>query len=208
MPPELNDRFLTNLLSAAAVPATGTTNSRDCTSVFLLLYNKADIPFILAILKADTPGYAWSNQVALPGGHVDETDPSPLEAAYRELEEELGICRHQVKFIGSMGHFQTIQQKDIEVFVGVWDGRMESVTYDPKEISKVLELPVDQFLKNHLSSHFHGRIPNIMELLYPFDNVVVWGVTARIFHYFFEMLLTQLDAPVVKYLLSNTQKKL
>jgi len=207
MPPELNERFLTNLLSVADVPAAETTSSRDCTSVFLLIYNKADIPFILAILKADTPGYAWSNQVALPGGHVDETDSNPLEAAYRELEEELGISRHHVKFIGSMGHFQTIQQKDIEVFVGVWDGSMESVTYDPREISKVLELPVDQFLKNHLSSHFHGRIPDIMELLYPFDNVVVWGVTARIFHYFFELLLTKPYNSVVNHLLSNTQKK-
>lgn len=195
MLPELDHRFLTSLLSAADVPAAETTRPQDCTSVFLLLYHKADTPFILAILKTDTPGYAWSNQVALPGGHVDETDPSSLEAAYRELEEELGIYRHQVNFVGSMGHFQTIQQKDIEVFVGIWDGRMESVAYDPGEISKVLELPVNQFLGNHLSSHFHGRIPDIMELLYPFNDVVVWGVTARILHYFFELLLTKSEIP-------------
>lgn len=193
MLPELNAEFLTHLLSNAEVPPPEATQTRDCTSVFLLLYHKADAPFILAILKADTPGYAWSNQVALPGGHVDETDSSPLEAAYRELEEELGIYRHQVKLVGSMGHFQTIQQKDIEVFVGIWDGRMESVAYDPREISKVLELPADHFFKTHLSSRFHGRVPGIMELLYPFGDVVVWGVTARIFHYFFELILTKPD---------------
>lgn len=201
MSSEWNDKFLTKLLRAADTPSAETTSPRDCTSVFLLLYNKTDVPFILAILKANTPGYAWSNQVALPGGHVDETDPSPLEAAYREIEEELCIYRHQVKFVGSMGHFQTIQHKDIEVFVGIWDGRMESVTYDPREISKVLELPVDQFLKSHLSNHFHGRIPGVMELFYPFNDVVVWGVTARIFHYFFELLLTQPDNSIVSRLL-------
>jgi len=191
MVPELNTIFLARLLCSADTPAMETTNPGDCTSVFLLLYNKNDIPFILAILKADTPGYAWRNQVALPGGHVDETDPSPLEAAYRELEEELGISRSQVDFIGSMGHFQTIQNKDIEVFVGIWDGRMESVSYDPREISQILELPVNPLLKAHLSGQFHGRIPGIMELLYPVnDEVVVWGVTARILHYFFELVLT------------------
>ena len=195
MLPELDHRFLTSLLSVADIPTAEITSSRDCTSVFLLLYHKADAPFILAILKADTPGYAWSNQVALPGGHVDEADPSSLEAAYRELEEELGIYRHQVNFVGSMGHFQTIQQKDIEVFVGIWDGQMDSVAYDPGEISKVLELPVKQFLENHLSNHFHGRIPGIMELLYPFNDMVVWGVTARILHYFFELILTKSEIP-------------
>jgi peroxisomal coenzyme A diphosphatase NUDT7 len=191
MLPELNAILLTRLLSAAEIQAAEITNPGDCTSVFLLLYNKNGTPYILAILKADTPGYAWRNQVALPGGHVDESDPSPLEAAYRELYEELGISRHQVDFIGSMGHFQTIQNKDIEVFVGIWDGRMENVTYDLREISQVLELPVDSLLKTHLSGHFHGRIPDIFELLYPVnDDLVVWGVTARILHYFFELLST------------------
>ncbi|RJP86719.1 MAG: CoA pyrophosphatase [Desulfobacteraceae bacterium] len=205
MLPELNARFLTRLLSAADVPVAEKTLPGDCTSVFLLLYNKADGPFILAILKADSPGYAWSNQVALPGGHVDETDSTPLEAAYRELEEELGIYRQQVVFTGSMGHFQTIQQKDIEVFVGLWDGRIESVAYDSREISKVLELPVALILKTHLSSHFQGRIPNIMELLYPFKDLVVWGVTARILHYFLELLLANLDHSIVNDLLMTIQ---
>ena len=91
--------------------------NHDCTSVFLLIYHRQRVPYILAILKADTPGYAWRNQVALPGGHIDETDNTPLDAAFRELEEEIGILKCQVAFIGSLGHFQTIQQKDIEVFV-------------------------------------------------------------------------------------------
>jgi 8-oxo-dGTP pyrophosphatase MutT (NUDIX family) len=206
MVPELNTIFLARLLRSADTPAMETTNPGDCTSVFLLLYNKNDTPFILAILKADTPGYAWRNQVALPGGHVDKFDASPLEAAYRELYEELGIDRRQVDFVDSMGHFQTIQNKDIEVFVGLWNGRMENITYDPREISQILELPVEPLLKTHLSGHFHGRIPGIMELLYPLnDDVVIWGVTARILHYFFELVLTEPDEPGLSLQL-NTQE--
>ena len=88
-----------------------------------------------------------------------------------------------------MGHFQTIQEKDIEVFAGVWDGRMDDIAYDTREIARVLELPVEGLLNTHLSGGFHGRDPGIMELLYPFEDLVVWGVTARIFHYFLELLL-------------------
>jgi 8-oxo-dGTP pyrophosphatase MutT (NUDIX family) len=186
---ELSSRFLKDLLSTAATPAPSGDKRYDCTCVFFLIGNKNNSPFLLAILKADTPGYAWRNQVALPGGHMDENDANPLEAAYRELEEEIGISKNQVEFIGSLGHFQTIQQKDIEVFLGTWEGNSKNISYDEKEISKVLEIPIDPLLKTHISSNFQGHIPNIAELLYPFEDVVVWGVTARIFHYFFELLL-------------------
>jgi 8-oxo-dGTP pyrophosphatase MutT (NUDIX family) len=186
---ELSPRFLKDLLRTADTPPPANEKRYDCTSVFFLIGNKNKSPFLLAILKADTPGYAWRNQVALPGGHIDQKDANPLEAAYRELEEEIGISKSQVEFIGSLGHFQTIQHKDIEVFLGTWEGSTENISYDEKEISKILEIPIDPLLKTHVSNNFQGHIPNIAELLYPFEDVVVWGVTARIFHYFFELLL-------------------
>lgn len=190
---KLSPRFLKNLLSTADRPISSADKKYECTSVFFLIYNKNDIPFLLAILKADNPGYAWRNQVALPGGHIDEDDGSPLEAAYRELEEEIGISKDQVEYIGSLGHFQTIQHKDIEVFIGIWEGNFKNITYDPKEISKVLEIPVETLLKTHISNNFQGHIPNIEKLLYPFEDVVIWGVTARIFHHFLELMLTRME---------------
>ena len=191
---ELSPSFLKDLLHTADPPASSCNKKHDCTSVFLLIYNKDDIPFLLAILKSDTPGYAWRNQVALPGGHIDKEDKSPLDAAYRELEEEIGILKNQVDFVGSLGHFQTIRQKDIEVFVGVWEENTKRISFDPKEISKILEIPIETLLQTHISSNFHDRIPGIAELLYPFEDIVIWGVTARILHYFFELLLINKDA--------------
>ncbi|MBC2716791.1 MAG: CoA pyrophosphatase [Desulfobacteraceae bacterium] len=201
---ELNSWFLKRLLSTADIPSPTNDKKYDCTSVFFLIYNKNNTPFLLAILKADNPGYAWRNQVALPGGHIDEKDNSPLEAAYRELDEEIGISKDQVELVGSLGHFQTIQHKDIEVFIGIWEGNAEKISYDPKEISKVLEIPVEVLLKTHILNNFHGHIPNIAELLYPFEDVVVWGVTARIFHYFFELLLINMGDTFISELQRNS----
>jgi 8-oxo-dGTP pyrophosphatase MutT (NUDIX family) len=158
----------------------------------LLIFKKNEVPSILAVLKADNRDYLWRNQVALPGGHIDKNE-TPLSAAYREIEEEVGIGSDQVEFIGSLGHFQTIAQKDIEVFIGIWNGNREKLNFDPREISKILEFPIIDLLKIHISSQFRNRVPDVTELIYPIHEVVIWGVTARIFHAFFELILDHID---------------
>ncbi len=157
------------------------------TCVFLLVFDLEE-PYILAIQKADSEGYPWRNQVALPGGHLDAEDASPLEGAFRELEEEMGINRNQVEFLGSMGHFQTINHRDIQVFTGLWKA-VGAVRHDPAEISRILKIPIRVLVQTHAANNFHGRIPDIDELRYPFEDVVIWGATARILHHFIELLL-------------------
>jgi 8-oxo-dGTP pyrophosphatase MutT (NUDIX family) len=155
--------------------------------VFLLVFDLEE-PHILAIQKADSEGYPWRNQVALPGGHLDAEDISPLDGAFRELEEEMGISRDQVEFIGSLGHFQTINHRDIEVFTGLWEAG-GPMWHDPAEISRILKIPLRVLVRTHNTKNFHGRIPDVDELRYPFEDVVIWGATARILHHFIELLL-------------------
>jgi 8-oxo-dGTP pyrophosphatase MutT (NUDIX family) len=116
--------------------------------VFLLLFNQPD-PHILAIQKSDTEGYPWRNQVALPGGHLESTDSGPVEAVFRELEEELSIGKDQVDFIGSLGHFQTLTRpRDIEAFIGLWNGE-GPVRFDAVEISRILKIPLKKLFGIH-----------------------------------------------------------
>ena len=160
--------------------------------VFLLLFNQPD-PYILAIQKSDTEGYPWRNQVALPGGHMESTDPSPVAAAFRELEEELKISKDQVDFIGSLGHFQTLTRpRDIEAFVGLWN-RKGPVRYDATEIARILEIPLNTLIKTHQVKNYHAFMPDIRELEYPFGDVIIWGATARILYHFIELIYPLLD---------------
>jgi coenzyme A diphosphatase NUDT7 len=155
--------------------------------VFLLIYNRPD-PHILAIQKSDTEGYAWRNQVALPGGHLESRDAGPVMAAFRELKEELNISRDQVDFIGSLGHFQTLTQpKDIEAFIGIWNGK-GPVRHDSTEISRILEIPLKTLIRIHQTRHYHGRRPDVRELEYLFEEVIIWGATAQIIHHFIELV--------------------
>ena len=178
--------FVKQILERCDKPGIPDDPSYQSTSVFLLLFDHTDT-YILAILKSDNEGYPWANQVALPGGHIDKEDASPVDAAFRELEEELKINRHQIEFIGSMGHFQTINKRDIEVFIGWWQNR-KPVRYDSTEIAKVLEIPIKALIQTHRERNYQGRMPSVNELLYPYGEVVIWGVTARILHHFIEMI--------------------
>src|ERR1700694_4378331 len=41
-----------------------------------------------------------AGQISFPGGRIDATDASPLDAALREAEEEIGLSREFVEPIG------------------------------------------------------------------------------------------------------------
>ena len=162
-------------------------DSYQAACVFLLLFERHELN-ILAIQKSDNAGYPWRNQIAFPGGHLDKHDASPLAAAFRELKEELNISRNQVEFMGSLGHFQTVTKpRDIEVFVGWWKGK-GPVRYDTVEISRVLEIPLKKIIQTHEAHGYHGRQPGVKELTYPFLDVIIWGASARLLHYFIEVI--------------------
>jgi coenzyme A diphosphatase NUDT7 len=160
-------------------------------SVSLLVFDKPE-PHLLAIQKADTQGYPWRNQVALPGGHRDAGDATATATALRELEEELGIPSVQVRILGSLGRFQTIALREVEAFVGIWDGT-GPVRFETAEISRVLEIPLGLLIATHCERRYTGRLPDLRELIYPYRDVVIWGLTAKIIHRFIEGLL-----PVIK----------
>jgi len=184
---EISASSLQEILKDAEASAPPEESSYRQASVFLLFFNLKD-PRILAIQKTDTQGYPWRNQVALPGGHVDKEDGSSLDAAFRELEEEVNILPESVEFIDSLGHFQTVLNRDVEVFVGIWDGTSD-IDYDSTEIARMLEISLGHLLTIHCEKNYVNRRPGVDELLYPVDDAIVWGLTARIFHYLLELLI-------------------
>ncbi|MCK5835743.1 MAG: CoA pyrophosphatase [Desulfobacula sp.] len=151
----------------------------------LFVFNK--VLKLVFIQKADVEGYPWRNQMAFPGGHVEEIDSTSQDAALRELQEEMGIQSSNVGVLGSLGHFQTINNKDIEAFIGIWNQK-EIITHDTSEISRVLQIPFAYLTKLHREKGYSGCRPNVMKLTYPYEDVVIWGVTAKILHHLIEVL--------------------
>lgn len=152
----------------------------------LFLFNTE--PELLFIQKADVPGYPWANQMAFPGGHMDKKDATTKETALRELQEEMQIQSKNVEVIGSLGHFQTMYSKDIEAWVGIWNQKDE-IQHDTDEISGVFQIPLKHLLTQHKEQGYSGQIANIMTVKYPYEDILIWGVTAKIVHHLIEILL-------------------
>ncbi|MBU1193293.1 MAG: CoA pyrophosphatase [Proteobacteria bacterium] len=159
------------------------------TSVMALFLFNAE-PELLFIQKADIPGYPWANQMAFPGGHMDKTDASTRETALRELREEMQIRPENVEVIGSLGHFQTMFNKNIEAWVGIWNQKDE-IRHDTYEISGVFQIPFSHLIKLHNDLGYAGQEANIMTVRYPYEDILIWGVTAKIVHHLIEILSKQ-----------------
>ncbi|MBU1340029.1 MAG: CoA pyrophosphatase [Proteobacteria bacterium] len=157
------------------------------TSVMALFALDKDVE-LLFIQKADIKGYPWANQMAFPGGHKDKKDLSTQETALRELEEEMGIHRKNVEVVGSLGHFQTINSKDIEAWIGIWNQK-DVIEHDPAEIARVFHIPLKYLMDLHKEKRFHQKVPNVMQLTYPYEDILIWGVTAKILYHLIEALL-------------------
>ncbi len=156
----------------------------------MALFLFGDQAELLFIQKADVQGYPWANQMAFPGGHKDESDKTTLHTALRELSEEMGIQEANVDVIGSLGHFQTINNKDIEAWVGVWNQK-EEIVYDQSEISRVFRIPLKYLIDIHKEKRFHQETPNVMTLIYPYEDVEIWGVTAWILYHLIQILISE-----------------
>jgi hypothetical protein len=73
----------------------------------------------------------------------------------------------------------------VEVFIGLWNGKSD-IRFDASEISKMLAIPIENLIRTHQEGNFSGRQPDVFELLYPYDDLTVWGLTAKILHFFIE----------------------
>ncbi|MBF0572731.1 MAG: CoA pyrophosphatase [Desulfamplus sp.] len=171
----------------------------------MALFTPEEDTSLILIQKADIEGYPWRNQMAFPGGNCDPEDLNRETTALRELREEMGIPSEEVELIGSIGHFQTINSKDIEAFLGIWkkigdiDFNFKNIVFDKSEIARVFKIPLKHLIEVHKSKNFIGRLPTLYELTYPYQNVVIWGVTAKIIHHLMEIIIsnTTLDCHFV-----------
>jgi 8-oxo-dGTP pyrophosphatase MutT (NUDIX family) len=85
-----------------------------------------------------------SGQVSFPGGRVDDTDASVVDAALRETREEIGIGAEAIEVLGEMPRYQTGTGYVITPVVGLVDSAVTvgSLRPEPAEVAEVFEVPL------------------------------------------------------------------
>jgi 8-oxo-dGTP pyrophosphatase MutT (NUDIX family) len=123
---------------------------------------------------------AHPGQVAFPGGKLDPGEDA-VDAALREVYEELGIGAPDVRIIGASDRFVTGTGYDVTPVLALVAPDLPIVP-NPVEVSAWFEAPLGFLLDpaNHVQreAEWQGRTRHYIEIHW--DGHRIWGVTAAI----------------------------
>jgi 8-oxo-dGTP pyrophosphatase MutT (NUDIX family) len=130
-----------------------------------------------------------AGQIAFPGGRVDATDPSPEDAALRETEEEVGLDRSFVEVIGRMPDYVTGSGFRVAPVLGIVKPGF-LLTLNADEVSDAFEVPLSFLMNPANHTRDSGIWRNRERFFYrmPYQDWMIWGVTAGIIRTIYERL--------------------
>jgi 8-oxo-dGTP pyrophosphatase MutT (NUDIX family) len=130
-----------------------------------------------------------AGQISFPGGKIDATDASPLDAALREAEEEIGLSREFVDPLGYLDLYGTsFGFRILPTVAKVRPGF--KLRINQAEVDDTFEVPL-AFLMNPANHQVHSKEFRGMERSYyamPFAQHYIWGATAGILRVLYERI--------------------
>ena len=119
-------------------------------------------------------------QVCFPGGTREPSDPTLLQTALRESEEEVGLQAEDVEILGQLDDVPTFTSNYIiSPFVALVS-HPHSLTTNGREVRGTFCVPLS-FLMDEANFKQDS-------LSYEYDGHVIWGATARILRQFTDLL--------------------
>jgi 8-oxo-dGTP pyrophosphatase MutT (NUDIX family) len=130
-----------------------------------------------------------AGQISFPGGKIDPTDASPLDAALREAEEEIGLSREFVEPIGYLDLYGTsFGFRILPTVARVRPGF--SLRISAAEVDDAFEVPLS-FLMDPANHQLHSKAFRGIERTFyamPFEERYIWGATAGILRVLYERI--------------------
>ena len=154
-------------------------------AVLVPVIDRPEPTVLLTLRTADLSSHA--GQIAFPGGKIEPSDPSPVAAAMREAEEEIGLDRGLVEPIGHLDLFLTFSGFRILPTVARVDPS-HRLTLNRSEVDDAFEVPL-AFLMDAQNHALHSRDwKGVIRRYYamPFGERYIWGVTAGILRNLYE----------------------
>jgi 8-oxo-dGTP pyrophosphatase MutT (NUDIX family) len=173
-------------LDPAVWERAGVVASRPA-AVLVPVVDRPEPTVILTLRTADLTSHA--GQIAFPGGKIDPDDHSPLGAALREAEEEIGLAPALVEPLGYLDLYLTFSGfRILPTVARVSPGY--ALNLNRSEVSEAFEVPL-AFLMGPENHQRHSRDwKGIIRQYYaiPYQDRYIWGVTAGILRNLYERI--------------------
>jgi len=144
-------------------------------------------PQVLLTQRTELPSHP--GQIAFPGGKIDPHDETPLAAAIREADEEIGLAADRIEPSGYLDLYLTFSGFRILPAVA----RIApdyALTINHAEVEDAFEVPLD-FLMTPGNHQRHSRESRGVTRHYyamPFEERYIWGITAGILRNLYERM--------------------
>ncbi|HMU85815.1 MAG TPA: CoA pyrophosphatase [Leptospiraceae bacterium] len=179
-------------LRAYQKPSTGLDQSFKKAAVAMLLRHSEGAGLeMLFIQRAAHERDPWSGHMAFPGGRVDPGDATPLAAAVRETQEEIGVVLDPASLVASVREIQASARGAflsmiVYPFVFMMPADAEITTNH--EVARVVWVPVSLILDpNQHTKFIHNFETRSAELkCIDYEGSRIWGMTYRMLENFRE----------------------
>ncbi|MDH4022381.1 MAG: CoA pyrophosphatase [Gammaproteobacteria bacterium] len=124
----------------------------------------------------DHPG-----QISFPGGRLKSCTESPLAAALRETQEEVGIAPEFIKVIGYLPPHAIVTGFAVSPVVAVLRPGF-TLNADPREVAEIFRLPLTRLLDPASLVRSERVVRGVLVPVYAcqFGPHNIWGATAQI----------------------------
>ncbi len=174
-------RVFASLPAAPAVGDEGATASAAQATPAAVLVPVVDRPAQLTLLltRRSEQLHHHPGQISFPGGRVETSDASPVAAALRETQEEIGLDRGHVELLGELPEYITSTGFSVRPVVALVHPPFE-LELDAFEVAEVFEVPL-AFVLDPLNRQRHGMMYQGRMRYYhamPWQGHFIWGATA------------------------------
>jgi len=130
-----------------------------------------------------------AGQVAFPGGRIDPGDASPLAAALREADEEIGLPARFATPLGYLDSYLSGTGFRIVPVVALIEPGF-TLKLNPSEVDEAFEVPLSFLMTRENHDRRSGVWKGIERHFYamPFEQRNIWGATAGIIRSLYEKL--------------------
>ena len=191
VPPGLND--------ASIIPVSGDAGNDRMIQIVAAERPIRPAAVLIAVVEHEQPTVLLTQraahlndhagQISFPGGKIDAADASPLDAALREAEEEVGLDRRFVEPLGYLDLYATgFGFRILPTVARVKPGF--TLRINENEVESAFEVPL-AFLMDPANHQLHSKEFRGIERSYyamPFAERYIWGATAGILRVLYERI--------------------